>query len=678
MTNRAMPHGWLISATLGLLLLLPSGAAGSVPKVVLAEDFGATWCVDCPNARCALEIMLQEFGDQLIVAEHHMVDILDCDWTNARTDIYDVGPIPHVQFDGKVAVVGAGSCSGAAEAYRDAINQRLAETGGISSVDVSGHWWFDDEQVYLSATFALLDPATLVDTEAFLLVLEDDIAWQGTTYHHVTRAAYDEPITLSNVGDSVTVSAAFPIGLAWDVTQFDCIAFLQTMSGDHEIHQSAHLSPLEDFELTLTPAIRSLPDGFSMATLSGSVRNEGEATDQLTLSLDNQFDWHAAFRLGETGEFGTQPQVRSLAPGEELDVALRVFTDDVTRTGTGYLVTESANSGAVRATRARVFNGSPAILVVDDDHVDPTEEVITAALEERGYLHDLWSVYVQHLNQSPGLPRLQNYDAVIWHHGWACTNLLTTQEVANLTAYLDQGGRLLLSSQDYLSTTGSNDFTQNYLGLAHWDTDVGATELSGMPGDPIGDGMTLPLTYPGPEADRADALAPGGISWAVFENERAEPVAVRADNGTGRTVFLAFGINAVDEDAPDPNNAATVIDRSLQWLLSLEGTDVPPVVPAASPSRILSLRPTLLRDAGGVTIQLAIGPQAAGETVRLEVLDVAGRHVRTLCDRPVPAGWRTVSWDGRDGRGHRVGSGLYYARLRCGGSCDQARCVAIR
>jgi hypothetical protein len=57
-------------------------------------------------------------------------------------------------------------------------------------------------------------------------------------------------------------------------------------------------------------------------------------------------------------------------------------------------------------------------------------------------------------------------------------------------------------------------------------------------------------------------------------------------------------------------------------------------------------------------------PEAA--EVRIDVLDVSGRLVRTLEAGELPAGRRTVSWDGRDNEGHQVATGVYLARLRAG------------
>jgi hypothetical protein len=53
-------------------------------------------------------------------------------------------------------------------------------------------------------------------------------------------------------------------------------------------------------------------------------------------------------------------------------------------------------------------------------------------------------------------------------------------------------------------------------------------------------------------------------------------------------------------------------------------------------------------------------------TARLAIYGVDGRLVRTLVDGPVAPGEHTLAWDGRDGAGQPVASGVYYYRLEAG------------
>jgi hypothetical protein len=54
---------------------------------------------------------------------------------------------------------------------------------------------------------------------------------------------------------------------------------------------------------------------------------------------------------------------------------------------------------------------------------------------------------------------------------------------------------------------------------------------------------------------------------------------------------------------------------------------------------------------------------AAEQDIRLDVLDVRGRLVRTLVENRLEAGAHDVSWDGRDRMGGRVRRGIYFFRL---------------
>jgi len=50
--------------------------------------------------------------------------------------------------------------------------------------------------------------------------------------------------------------------------------------------------------------------------------------------------------------------------------------------------------------------------------------------------------------------------------------------------------------------------------------------------------------------------------------------------------------------------------------------------------------------------------------VELAVFDLTGRLVRNLVSGPMEAGRQTIEWDGRDGRGRQVASGVYFSRLK--------------
>lgn len=64
--------------------------------------------------------------------------------------------------------------------------------------------------------------------------------------------------------------------------------------------------------------------------------------------------------------------------------------------------------------------------------------------------------------------------------------------------------------------------------------------------------------------------------------------------------------------------------------------------------------------------------------VRLVVYDILGQEVRVLVDEVRSPGTHRVVWDGRDGQGMAVGSGLYFARLEAEGTVRSRKLLLIR
>jgi hypothetical protein len=71
-------------------------------------------------------------------------------------------------------------------------------------------------------------------------------------------------------------------------------------------------------------------------------------------------------------------------------------------------------------------------------------------------------------------------------------------------------------------------------------------------------------------------------------------------------------------------------------------------------------------------------PGPAPADVVLRVFDVAGRAVATLVSRRLDPGSHEVRWDGRDGRGAPLGSGVYFLRAEIGPAALKQKLVLIR
>ena len=103
--------------------------------------------------------------------------------------------------------------------------------------------------------------------------------------------------------------------------------------------------------------------------------------------------------------------------------------------------------------------------------------------------------------------------------------------------------------------------------------------------------------------------------------------------------------------------------------------DAPVVASAASVSAGATACPNPFRSATSLRFSL----DAPAREVRVDVLDVSGRHVRTLLQQALPRGTHIVGWDGRNEARRAVATGTYFARWSVDGDVrPPARMTLIR
>jgi hypothetical protein len=69
---------------------------------------------------------------------------------------------------------------------------------------------------------------------------------------------------------------------------------------------------------------------------------------------------------------------------------------------------------------------------------------------------------------------------------------------------------------------------------------------------------------------------------------------------------------------------------------------------------------------------------AKGGHVEIEIVDVAGRLVRTLVNEHQTAGEKTVEWDGRDEAGNQMATGVYFYRLKAAGVEESRKMLLLK
>jgi hypothetical protein len=232
-------------------------------------------------------------------------------------------------------------------------------------------------------------------------------------------------------------------------------------------------------------------------------------------------------------------------PGRQVQQNAGVGSYQIRVTGSGINengepVTRSLNGGYyASASTTSAPDPDPApILLVDDDADSPNVRgFYTSTLDNIGVSYDIWDIVE---NGPVVTPTLTPYHTVIWFTGQDLTDTLEADNEAALAGFLDQGGKLFLSSQHYFFDVGFvNNFMQDYLHVSAVQNDVGASSVEGVAGNAIGDGLgPYPLSPIADSADRLTPATPGGQD--AFVNEADSTIAVSFTDGDYCSLFGAF------------------------------------------------------------------------------------------------------------------------------------------
>jgi len=291
------------------------------------------------------------------------------------------------------------------------------------------------------------------------------------------------------------------------------------------------------------------------------------------------------------------------------------------------------------------------VLLVDDDRWVNVEGAYESALRASGMPYDRWEVgwNVGDARGSLPLALLAKYPLVVWFTGcdWSCP--LTQQEEERLAAYLDGGGRLFLSGQDYMFARGLTPFALNYLGVLTYTEELTATLVYGADESPIGANLgTYLLEYP---CDNwSDALTPLPGAQVVFSGQHHLPVALSwrgtAAPAPPKTVFMAFPFEALPA-----SGARATMDEIIYWLSPLGDSTFAADRRVAQAGETITY--TLALRNTGLTTTLALS-----NTLPPALTYLGGTLSRGVYD----AGQRSIYWRGELAAGETV-TLTYRARL---------------
>jgi hypothetical protein len=610
-------------------------------------------------------------NDEFIHLEWHTSGHFANGEGSARAGSYGVSGVPDVFFDGQNNVTGAGDSLSAYNQYKPRLDAALA-VGAKCTVDAIVDFNGDTLRGDITVDVEIAPGETIGTPEVVSIraaVVEDGIfaccepQTQNGNWNAIARTMiFEVPLTISNSGETQqVVRNDFVLDGDWNHKNLYALAWVQRNTNKKVLQAAKALVSygveVEDLDAPVAK-VQGTPAEFDT-----KVTYTGGLTSDVTVTLDKSSlppGWDAEVIWNAI----TDPNgitIPNMTQGQIEMVTIRTIPGARPALGSVTVTTEVVNNTSMDSVHEySTFSNTPAILLVDDDRGSEAQLLYEAAILGSGYysvIHNTGPLGV------PDFTTLDFYDAVVWNTGEFQSQTIGANGRNALMAYLDNGTTLetnnfFLTSHGLLNQFGLVTLVTDYLRVSSFTQDAQAPSATGVPGDPIGDGMSLTLNPP--FLDLADAITPntGGIVWLNGANG---DIGMRYDAGNFKTVFLSAAYEGVSETDPDPNNQLRMMGRVPNWFFA-GAVDAPQVGAATEALALWQNAPNPFR--GATSFRFALPHDAVA---RVAIYNVAGQRVADLVNQRFGAGEHTVTWDGVDSNGSHVASGVYLYRLEAAG-----------
>ena len=672
----------MIKLRTAILLCLAAGGpiapiVVAAPRVMLVESFTNYSCPDCPIADAVTNAFLAACGPVLVLGVQYHAAWPDADDpyyldtavdADGRSDYYSLFAVPAVRSDG--------------EATPDSSPPALAAAAGMhlgaeAPFTIGVEQAIHGEKISVTATVTAVGavPAdnlvlrmALVETEIHLV---EPIGGNGETdFYNTVRAMLPghagTALAISQGESQVFVQSA-TIDAAWNLANIRAVVWVQD-DGTHEVLQAGSTAPRPTqaffYGASETADVVALASLHSFGSL---LTNYGTLADVYDIHIAPGLPagWSGSVCVGATcyPPWITDVAV-GLAGGARIAITVDVQPLEASGSGTMTLAATSRANPTQSWTRVfKVISDDVPVLLVDNDGGASRESWYTSALDASGQFFATWD---HTANGAPTAAQLGKFPGVVWT---ANDNLppLAAGDMAALAGFLDGGGRLLISDSRLgwtctppmpLATPDTYTWYTRYMGASFIGTALGDDSISGVGGDPIGDGLSFNLGGGTGAAVRFDSsleIAPGAGAFACLMFDADLEAGIRHAHDPFRVVYLTYEFET--QDSEESRNL--VMDRSLAWLASplvgVPGDRLPPLAvgPTAVPNPFNPATRIAFTVGGVVPVP-----------VRVAIHDLRGRFVRILWDGPAAPGECTLTWDGRTGAGALAASGVYLLRVR--------------
>ena len=324
------------------------------------------------------------------------------------------------------------------------------------------------------------------------------------------------------------------------------------------------------------------------------------------------------FRLRNMGEAGTGDQIRVELSGADWPTTLLIPTVDLRPCATTTvdvrvdippaatwnafdiltITARSANAPALSQVLTVTSKAPAPVLLVDDDRWYDQAPAYASALDAADVPFDRWEVTDIFGAGSPPAEILARYPIVLWFNGYDWFDPLHSTETPRLEAYLEDGGRLFLSSQNALDYVMGSSLVLDYFGVLSYSGQFTQTSIQGVPGRVLGESLgELNLDYP--FDNWSDSVLPAPGSRVAFRGQHGQPAALTREGQCEpshqpcrwRTAFFAFPVEAI----PTAGRTA-LLSQLVGWLSWLGSSELQSSRAVAQPGQTLAYTLTVRND----------------------------------------------------------------------------------
>lgn len=648
-----------------------------VQRNPVIEACTGTWCQWCP---CGHDII-----DQILVSMPNAIAIEYHGPANG-SDPYSFFPgnqiIGNLGFSGyPTGIIDRTSAPQSRTAWPGLMNQRYSVP---SPVNIAIDKAYNKITRELNVTVHSIAETNLTgEYKLNFIILESGLVYPQTgnssctggsnyVHNHVVReminGALGEALNGTNpwnAGDTISKSITYTVPANFVDDNCELVAFVYkvgTTLNTSEIQQGEKW-PLVSPDYVVSIVSQSpdfLTTNNTVVDFVTSVKNEGllDDTYYVEASIEGVTGWSGEFTTTNgTFAFGETDSIDVLANNTE-NVSVSVNPNGVGGVAEINIQFISKNDpGVIATSTVRVVTTTGVDMLVVDASGEGYGDIVYNSMKK--FYSGPIGIVTQDALDNPDAS-LSEFYLVTWVVGNS-TPVLQSNDVTLLEGLLDNNRRLFITGQnigkDIFDPAGQSQFAQgfynNYLHATYLNDFGGSFFITGVTGDPIGNGQAFALnsTY-----DRSpDQILPFDFNATPVLQFGNGPnrVGIKVNTDDYRLVYFALGIEQIDSEAIRD----TLVSRVINWLMDGVVVGVQDDQPAVATTFSLEQNyPNPFNPSTSISYSLA-----SEAPVSLKIYDIMGAEVAELVNRKQSAGNYTINFDASN-----LSSGVYLYKLSAG------------